>query len=255
MNFKYVFILTVIACYAIDNAAMAQRDIKPALFSPQVLEDGTVLIDDFETDTLGELPRKWYNRDGEYLLQNMPMEERETYYYKIMEENRDKFVRYNGTRVRHMNYPLINKKEIDIYETPVLSWKWRVHKIPKGADESKNSTNDSAASIYVVFDMGRVALFKKVPKTIKYAWSSTLKEGTVTTKLFGNQQIVIVESGKGQTGKWMEVQRNIVEDYERLFGDSPPEKPLAILIMSDGDSTGDNAIADYDDIMLKPEQN
>jgi hypothetical protein len=55
-------------------------------------------------------------------------------------------------------------------------------------------------------------------------------------------------------GKWVTFERNIVKDYKRLFGDMPPKKPLAILILSDGDSTGDRAIAGYDNIMLKKEK-
>jgi hypothetical protein len=92
---------------------------------------------------------------------------------------------------------------------------------------------------------------KKVPKSIRYTWSSTLEEGTELSKFYGNQKIVVVESGSDQKGNWRTFERNIVEDYRRLFGDSPPENPIAILILSDGNSTNSHAKADYDDIMLK----
>ncbi|HET8865674.1 MAG TPA: DUF3047 domain-containing protein, partial [Gracilimonas sp.] len=69
---------------------------------------------------------------------------------------------------------------------------------------------------------------------------------------FGNQKIVVVESGEDEMGKWIRFERNIVEDYERLFGDKAPKRPMAILILSDADNTKSTAIADYDDIMLKP---
>jgi len=123
--------------------------------------------------------------------------------------------------------------------------------LPENANEDSSDRNDSVASVYVVFDFGRVALFKKVPKTIRYSWSSTLKEGTVTSKLFGNQNIIVVKSGEEDTGKWVKFERNLVEDYRRVFGDDPPETPLAILILSDGNSTGSYVEADYDDFMLK----
>src|SRR5699024_6740081 len=102
--------------------------------------------------------------------------------------------------------------------------------------EDKDALNDVAASIYVVFDMGHV-LFKKVPKSIRYTWSSTLPEGTELSKLFGNQRIIVMGSGEKNIGTWQTFERNIVEDYKRLFGDNPPKRPLAILILSDGDST------------------
>jgi hypothetical protein len=131
-----------------------------------------------------------------------------------------------------------------------LSWKWRIHDLPEGANEDSNSLNDTAASIYVVFDMGKV-LFKKVPKSIRYTWSSSLPAGTELSKFYGNQKIVVMGSGMPEEKGWMHFQRNIIEDYRRLFGDAPPSKPLAILLLSDGDSTNDFVKADYDDIMLK----
>ena len=108
------------------------------------------------------------------------------------------------------------------------------------------------AGDYVVFDLGRV-LFKKVPKSIRYTWSSSLPKGKEMSKFFGNQKIVVVGSGSRGTGGWKTFRRDIVEDYKRLFGDDPPETPLAILVLSDGDNTDSVAEADYDDIMLLPD--
>ena len=224
-----------------------------AVFQPHRLENGALLIEDFEDDEVGGLPAKWYNRDGDFRVVTAPEEEKAMYEYEIRQEAGNKYLHYNGIIVKHFNYPLINKEGINIYDTPVLSWKWRAWKLPRGANEDDNSRNDTVASIYVVFDFGRV-LFRKVPKSIRYTWSSSLPKGTELSKFFGNQKIVVVETGEKQKGKWMTFKRNIVEDYRRLFGDDPPEKPLAILIMSDGDSTNDSAIADYDDIMLLPDE-
>lgn len=227
--------------------------------SPRHLDNGSVLLESFENDSSGELPLGWYDRDGNKKLKNHKESFTSDYRYKVIQESGDKFLRYEGTRAKHINLPLINKDKeniynINIYETPILSWKVRAHSLPENANEDSSDRNDAVASIYVVFDMGRIALFKKVPKSIRYSWSTTLEEGTETSKLFGNQKIVVVESGYERTGKWVTFERNIVEDYRRLFGDNPPETPLAILILSDGDSTNSFVKADYDDIMLKPEK-
>lgn len=213
------------------------------------MENGTLVIDDFEDESVGSLPSGWYNRDGKREVTH-PAESR-LFHYSVQEEDGNKFLHYEHTDARHLNFPLAKRNGLNIFETPVLSWKWRIHKLPEGANEDNNNLNDTAASIYVVFDMGRVALFKKVPKSIRYTWSSTLEEGTMTSKLFGNQKIVVVESGEDEKGEWITLERNIVEDYRRFFGDDPPKKPLAILLLSDGDSTGSMAIADYDEIKLK----
>lgn len=234
------------------TSVVQSQDIKEAEFQPKILADGSVLIEDFEDDSVGSIPKRWYNRDGDFRVVNASKRQLSLYQYEIRQEGSNKYLHYDGSIVKHLNYPLINKEGINIYETPILSWKWRVERLPEGGNEEINGKNDVAASIYVVFDMGRVALFKKVPKSIRYTWSSTLPKGAETSKLFGNQKIVVVESGYPNAGKWVTFERNIVEDYRRLFGDSPPKKPIAILILSDGDSTNNKAIADYDDIMLKP---
>lgn len=241
---------TLIAIVLLGSSAASAQKIKPAKYKVQKKPNGTVIIDNFENDAIGDLPREWYNRNGERQPINYPMKERKTYKYQIKRENGNQYLHYEGSYAKHLNFPLINK-DVNIYETPILTWKWRVTEVPKGANEDDNSRNDTAASIYVVFDLGHV-LFKKVPKSIRYTWSSTLEKGTHVSKLFGNQHIVVVESGTSDTGKWITFQRNIVEDYKKFFGDDPPKKPLAILILSDGDSTGEEAIADYDDIELLP---
>lgn len=218
-----------------------------------------IILENFENDTPGDLPQEWYDRDGNQKLVNHTAKFTKDYHYWVVEEGDNKFLRYQGSRAKHINFPLVNKDKdnvygINIFETPVLSWKVRAHSLPKNANEDDSDLNDSVASVYVVFDFGRIALFKKVPKTIRYTWSTTLEEGTETSKLFGNQNIIVVKSGKEDTGKWITFERNIVEDYRRVFGDDPPETPLAILLLSDGNSTGSFVKADYDDIMLKPEK-
>tara|TARA_R100000750_G_C2333617_1_gene91199 strand:+ start:67 stop:366 length:300 start_codon:yes stop_codon:yes gene_type:complete len=98
-------------------------------------------------------------------------------------------------------------------------------------------------------------LFKKVPKTIRYTWSSTLPVGTELSKFYGNQKIIVIGTGNNNQGEWQTFERNIVEDYKRLFGDDPPNKPLALLILSDGNNTKSMVKADYDDFKLKSVQN
>lgn len=235
------------------------QGICKAQSEPTRIGNGGILLEDFEEDAVGKFPIGWYDRNGNKQLLLHDPKVVEDYNYKISQENGNKFLRYQGVSAKHINFPLINKDkenvyDINIYETPVLSWKVRAHSLPENANEDDNDRNDAVASVYVVFDFGRIALFKKVPKTIRYTWSTTLKEGTKTSKLFGNQQIVVVKSGKEDMGEWVTFERNLVEDYRRVFGDDPPETPLAILILSDGDSTGSYVKADYDDFILKPQR-
>ena len=213
--------------------------------------DGSVLLEDFEKYSVGTIPSDWYNQKGEHRPYTYNKKDQRGYKYSVQEENGNKFLHYKGQNAKHLNFPLVNK-DVNIHQTPILSWKWRISQVPKGGNEDDDDRNDVAASIYVVFDLGRV-LFKKVPKSIRYTWSSSLPKGKEMSKFFGNQKIVVVGSGSQGTGGWKTFRRNIVEDYKRLFGDDPPETPLAILVLSDGDNTDSVAEADYDDIMLLPD--
>lgn len=236
---RFILILIIGSLLSIESEAQQQ----------------SFLIENFESEKIGGLPVNWYNQRGEKKPSEFGPELRSTYEYEVMEENGNKFLRYDGKKGKHMSFPLLNKEAVNINETPILSWKWRIHDTPDGANEDSDDKNDAAASIYVAFDMGRVALFKKVPKSIRYTWSSSLPAGTELSKFFGNQKIIVIGTGESEAGKWMTFERNIVEDYKRLFKDNPPSKPLALLILSDGDSTNKRSKADYDDIILKSETN
>lgn len=216
----------------------------------KTLKNGTIVIDNFQSDAVGSLPVGWYNRDGNQKpwLFDSPSE-RAMYQWHIKEgEDGNKYLQYDGTIARHLNFPTVDIKKINLDKTPILTWKWRVYKTPKGGDENVNDKNDVAASIYVVYSVN----FLKMPKSIRYTWSSTLPVGTILSKYFNRQKIVVLASGTKNEGKWITFQRNIAQDYKNLFGSNPPKRPIAILILSDGDNTKSKAIADYDDIELRP---
>ena len=214
------------------------------------IRDGVLLIDNFENDEVGTLPSKWFDQIAEVSTLEFDEEERKKYKWEVLEEDGNKFLRYDGNRPKHLNFPLKKVEGLNIYDYSILSWKWRPHILPEGAREDKNSLNDAVASIYVVWEMKRI-LFQKIPRSVRYTWSSTLEVGSNPTNLFGNQQILVLRSGKDGLGEWHTFERNIVKDYQDLYGENPPERPLAILIFSDASSTKTRAKNDFDDIYLK----
>ncbi|MBE2889621.1 DUF3047 domain-containing protein, partial [Geobacter anodireducens] len=50
-------------------------------------------------------------------------------------------------------------------------------------------------------------------------------------------------------GKWLSEERNVYEDYVRLFGEEPP-RAEGVALMTDSDNTGGEATAWYGDIVL-----
>lgn len=192
----------------------------------------TVVIDDFEE---GKQPA-WEGKafKGETIYRVVHNEEG----HCLLAESRDSA---SG---------LVYRKEYDLKDFPVLSWRWRVSNILEKGDETKKEGDDYAARIYVVFPHW---FFPKT-RTINYIWANHLPKGEhVPNPFTGNAIMLAVQSGKENLGRWISEQRNVYEDYRRLFGEEPP-KVGAIAIMTDTDNTGGSATACYDDIRIEKEK-
>ncbi len=225
--------------FVLPAQSMAQVPVR-------VLDNGTIVLDDFTNDVVGSMPSKWYVRDGNVRLKDLDADKKTKYRYRVVEENGQKYLRYSGMDAMHIGLPIHETNEIDLSTHPILSWEWRVHAVPTGANEDIEKLNDTAASIYVVYEISGIF---RIPKVIRYTWSSTLPKGTELAK--GRQRIVVKESGMARKGEWIRFERDIAEDYRKLFGEEPPKRPLAILILSDANNTGSFAFADYGPIYLK----
>jgi hypothetical protein len=209
--------------------------------------DGSIELEDFESDETGQLPRHWFNRNGTNKPWFYRAEDQQKYKYKVLEESGNRFLRYEGWEAKHLNLPLAESEVIDLTKTPVLSWRWRAWRLPEGANEAHHSKNDAALSVYVVFDLTGLL---RTPRSIRYTWSSSLPQGKVLSLAGGTQKLVVVESGQSQAGEWRTVSRNLLEDWQQQFGTECPRRPLAILILSDADNTRTWAKGDYDDFRL-----
>lgn len=209
-----------------------------------------VVIEDFERYEVGEVPQDWSTNKGRSLIPASPETMTPEHEYRIVRERGNQFVR---ATMRDYAYRLIriNGDTFDwnLHAYPVLRWRWRIHEVPVGAREDDKNLNDTAAAVYVTFDrdwLGR-------PKSIKYTYSSTLPVGT--TASYGPLKVIVVGSAaEDDLNTWTMVERNVAEDYERLFG-QPFDKsqPIGITLFSDADDVPDgSAMADFDDLVMLP---
>jgi hypothetical protein len=141
---------------------------------------------------------------------------------------------------------LYKEVELDPRKYPILRWSWKIEgTIPKGNGRTKEG-DDYAARVYVVFPR---TLFWRT-KAINYIWANTLPKGTTLPNAFSsNAMMVAVESGNEKSGTWVAEERNVYEDYRKLFGEDPPDIG-AVALMTDTDNTGGKATAYYGDITL-----
>src|SRR5262249_23730059 len=107
----------------------------------------------------------------------------------------------------------------DLATYPVLAWSWRPLEFPKGADERKSATNDSALSVYAVFPHTSWSV-----KSVKYIWSAVVPVGTQVPSSQGLTQGRIIRSGTGSKAEWVEEKVNVLEDYKKYFKDDNPAK-------------------------------
>lgn len=141
---------------------------------------------------------------------------------------------------------LVRNLSFDTREQPVLRWSWKIAGTLRRGDERSKEGDDYAARVYVVFPR----TFFWQTRAINYIWANRLpKGGSIPNAFTGNVMMVAVESGDASAGKWLSEERNIYEDYVRLFGEEPP-RAGGVALMTDTDNTGGEATAWYGDITL-----
>ena len=159
---------------------------------------------------------------------------------------------------------LIKQLDIDLKATPWLSWRWRVPAMITGADNTDRNREDSPARVVVTFDgdldkldFEERAIAQRVRSltgrempyaTLMYILENKLPVGEVIESQHTNRiNMLVVESGALRSGKWITFDRNVAEDFKRVYGE-PPGRIRSIGIMTDTDNTGEKTSAYYGDI-------
>ncbi len=182
--------------------------------------------------------------------------------YRIETEGNNRFLRASTLGNPSISIQIARETNWSISQYPVLSWKWRAHRLPAGGNERIGKTNDSAAGIYVLFKRKHVPLASwayQPVDVIKYVWSTKVPRNVIIRKsprekmgvTYYRGVFVVLQSGSTNLGKWITEERNIREDYRRFYGSYPRYNPIAIAVLTDSNDTGSSAAADYDDFAVK----
>ena len=158
---------------------------------------------------------------------------------------------------------VLHDAAVDLQRTPVIRWRWRIVKTPRGGDIRASSREDAAARIVLLFDGDRTRLSladrmamkmarrlsgRDMPyASLMYVASASATLGShVSNPLTGRVQMVVASKVAAPTG-WISVQRNVVADYRIAFGEAP-NRLIAYGVMTDSDNTESTAEAWYGDI-------
>jgi hypothetical protein len=124
---------------------------------------------------------------------------------------------------------------LDAIEYPILTWSWKVVRLPSAADVRERARDDQAAQVYVVFPRWPSPM--TTSDVIGYVWDTTAPVGTrVASPKAPNVRIIVVESGSARLGGWERYERNIAEDHAALFGRRPPRVGY-VVVMADSNDT------------------
>lgn len=124
--------------------------------------------------------------------------------------------------------------KVNLKETPILEWTWMATILPTGGDLRRKETTDMAAQLYVVWPRFPALLRSRI---IGYVWDATTPAATIVkSQKTGTVTFVVMRSGSEDLGKWLTEQRNVAEDYAKIFGEFPDD-PRAITISIDSNDT------------------
>jgi hypothetical protein len=141
---------------------------------------------------------------------------------------------------------LLKEQHIDLQETPILNWRWRIENRLETRNEQVKSGDDYAARVYVVISGG---LIFWQTKAINYIWANASAKNTVWPNAFAGDHAMMIalRSSTDPTGTWFIEKRNILSDLKQYFGENIRYID-AVAIMTDTDNTHGKVTSYYGDI-------
>lgn len=153
---------------------------------------------------------------------------------------------------------------VNIAETPILCWRWRVDHVVKTADMTRRNGDDYAARIYLAFELppeslsfgDRAALAvvrsifgKQVPDAaINYVWDNRHPIGRRLPNAYTDRaQMIVQRSGNADAAKWVTERVNVRDDVVSAFGTNKV-RILLLAIAADSDNTGETVRSGFADI-------
>ena len=176
---------------------------------------------------------------------------------------------------------LIREMRVDPSAHPILGWRWKVMNLIANSNLATKQGDDFPARLYVTFELDldtlpagerlklRIGRFLYGPKlplaALCYVWDTRAAVGTIVPNAYTDRvRMVVVESGPARIGRWVDYERNVLEDYRRAFGADPgaggtggvdaPSVPMVngVIFSSDTDNTGETAVALFGDTEFRP---
>lgn len=155
---------------------------------------------------------------------------------------------------------------VDLKKTPLVRWRWKLGKLPTGADNSVASKEDSAARLVFTFDGDRSKLpfFDRTKMSVADSLSgqempyATLMYVTSSVAPVGQRienphtrrvQMFVAGRAEDALRRWQTIERDVAADYRTAFGEAP-QRMIAYGVLTDSDNTQTESEAWYGDIVF-----
>ncbi len=147
-----------------------------------------------------------------------------------------------------------------------VRFSWLVPQLITEADMARRDTEDAPVRIVLAFDgdrsrlsprdamlseLARALTGEDMPyATLMYVWCNHREPGTVIQNPRTDRiRKLVVESGTTRLNQWLEYERDVRADYERVFGEKPGNL-IGMAIMTDSDNTRSRTRAWYGPVRL-----
>ncbi len=149
-----------------------------------------------------------------------------------------------------------------------VRFSWKVPALMEQADMALRDKDDAPVRVLLAFEGDRSRLSARdaalselahaltgepMPyATLMYVWCNHREPGEVIPSPRTDRiRKLVVESGPSRLNRWLDYERDIRADYERVFGEQPGAL-VAIAIMTDSDNTRSRASAWYGPVRFLP---
>ncbi|CAN5149932.1 DUF3047 domain-containing protein [soil metagenome] len=154
--------------------------------------------------------------------------------------------------------------DIDPASSRCLRWDWKIANLIEAADATSRQAEDSPVRIVLAFDgdpsklsmldriigqQARLLGGHELPyATLIYIWEPRLAVDSIVINSYSSRiRKLVAQSGSEGVGSWQHRSRDIVADFERVYGE-PPGRLISIGILTDTDNTQTVAKSWYGDI-------
>lgn len=158
---------------------------------------------------------------------------------------------------------LARSVNVDLQQTPILCWRWRIDAPLKTADMTTKAGDDYAARVYLSFEeppgtlglgtrlaltLARALRGNQVPDAaVNYVWDNTHSVGTWQANAYTDRaRMLVLRTGAADAGRWVEERREVTADFVLAFGHAP-HRLTGLALASDTDNTGEEAHAGFAD--------